>query len=598
MLTNIHIRNFKKLRDVCIELGQAVVFIGPNNSGKTAALQALALWDIGRRKWTEKRGSSAPEKRPGVTINRTDLVSIPVPAANLLWRDLHVRDVNRVDGKQRTSNILIDVIVDGVTGDRKWSCGLEFDYANEESFYCRPLRLSEGKPPTRMGIPSEANDVAVAYLPPMSGLADREYLKQPGEIGFLIGQGQTAQVLRNLCYQIYSRAKGLKSPNGTLARDRPRKSVRDLAGVDAWDCLVEHIQSHFGVTLLPPEYVPETSLITMAYRQGRIALDLSSSGRGLQQTLLLLAHLYANPGTVLLLDEPDAHLEVLRQREMYQLLTEVAASQGSQVVAASHSEVVLRDAADRDLVIAFLGSSPHRVNDRGSQLQKSLKEIGFEDYYLAEQNGWVLYLEGSTDLAILQAFARTLNHPAQSCLERPFVHYVGNQNSQARKHFNALKEAHQDLVGIALFDRDDFALATDGSLRELMWKQRELENYLCQEDVLLAYTRGEVKRDLFSPAEADHREEVMRSCIDGMVKSLETSRKPSPWGSDLKVSDDFLDPLFANYFDKLDLPNQMRKTNFHVLASLVAAADIDPEVKDKLDAIAEVAEQSRPVTEE
>ncbi len=38
----------------------------------------------------------------------------------------------------------------------------------------------------------------------MSGLADREFIKQPGEIAFLIGQGQTAQVLRNLCYQIHS----------------------------------------------------------------------------------------------------------------------------------------------------------------------------------------------------------------------------------------------------------------------------------------------------------------------------------------------------------------------------------------------------------
>jgi|ERR1700694_2230098 hypothetical protein len=41
----------------------------------------------------------------------------------------------------------------------------------------------------------------------------------------------------------------------------------------------------------------------------------------------------------------------------------------------------------------------------GSQVMKSLEEIGFEHYYHAEQTGWVLYLEGSTDLAILRAFA-------------------------------------------------------------------------------------------------------------------------------------------------------------------------------------------------
>ena len=60
----------------------------------------------------------------------------------------------------------------------------------------------------------------------------------------------------------------------------------------------------------------------MSYRDGETELDLVSSGRGLQQTLLLLAHLYTHPKSVLLFDEPDAHLEILRQREIYLKLRE------------------------------------------------------------------------------------------------------------------------------------------------------------------------------------------------------------------------------------------------------------------------------------
>jgi len=106
MLTKLIARNFKRFGAVEIELGNPVVLIGPNNSGKTTALQALALWDIGLRRWNEKRaGKATPEKRPGVTINRRDLIAVPVPDANLLWRDLHVRDVQKVDGKQETKNI-------------------------------------------------------------------------------------------------------------------------------------------------------------------------------------------------------------------------------------------------------------------------------------------------------------------------------------------------------------------------------------------------------------------------------------------------------------------------------------------------------------
>ena len=168
-LTKLTIRNFKRFGEVDIELGSPVVFVGPNNSGKTSALQALALWDIGLKRWNERRsGQGTPEKRPGVTVNRRDLVAIPIPNANLLWRELHVRDVSKAGGRQQTSNVRIDVIVDGVTGDRSWSCGLEFDYANEESFYCRPLRLSEGRTPERMPVPSEAGASTIA-LPERTG---------------------------------------------------------------------------------------------------------------------------------------------------------------------------------------------------------------------------------------------------------------------------------------------------------------------------------------------------------------------------------------------------------------------------------------------
>ena len=115
MLTRLTIRNFKRFDQVEVELGSPVLLIGPNNSGKTSAMQALALWDIGLRRWNEKRsGKSMPEKRPGVAINRRDLVAIPVPYANHLWHDLRVRDVRNVEGRQKTSNIRIDLIVERV----------------------------------------------------------------------------------------------------------------------------------------------------------------------------------------------------------------------------------------------------------------------------------------------------------------------------------------------------------------------------------------------------------------------------------------------------------------------------------------------------
>ena len=216
--------------------------------------------------------------------------------------------------------------------------------------------------------------------------------------------------------------------------------------------------------------------------------------------------MYANPGAVLLLDEPDAHLEILRQRQIYGLLTEVARESGSQIIAASHSEVLLNQAAGRDMVVAFVGK-PHRIDDRGSQVLKSLRDISFDQYYQAEQTGWMLR-------ATLEAHARSA------------------------------------------------AQAAPGPL--------------------------------FTESEAARRLLAMRSAISKVESALATLGKGSPWDPDLKASDEFLTPLFKSYYDKLGVPNLMAKKSFYELADYVPDSEIDPEISEKLDAIARVAESVTP----
>jgi hypothetical protein len=337
----------------------------------------------------------------------------------------------------------------------------------------------------------------------------------------------------------------------------------------------------------------------MTYREPNgVRLDLSSSGRGLQQTLLLMAHLLVNPGSVLLLDEPDAHLEILRQRQIYELLTQTASEHGSQIIAASHSEIILNEAADRDVVVAFVGS-PHRIDDRGNQLLKSLKEIGFEQYYQAEQTGWVLYLEGSTDYAILLAFADAMNHPAQAVLQRPFVHYIENLPHKARDHFRGLREAKPDLVGFTLCDRIQNPLQPTPELQEYAWKRREIENYLCQPETLRAYAaasgRETAAGPVFEASESNKRVAAMEECINDFVPPAAMRDRSDRWWMDTKASDEFLDRVFESFLQRLELPRSlMTKSDYHILARHVPRDHIAPEVGTVLDGMFRQAQLARP----
>ena len=558
-----------------MELGSPVVFVGPNNSGKTTAMQALALWSQGLSHWFEKyETAGASKKQSGITMNRQDLHWGPVLSAKDLWHRKRTRNIRRRAGIVETTNSPIEVIVSGVREGSSWECGLEFNYANQESIDCRPLRLSDNSAPTHMRVPSAASSVQIAFLASISGLAASEPRLDLGAIDARIGEGRAAEVLRNLCFMVH--------------RDEPNQ----------WVQLTGRIRDLFGIELERPQYLPSRGEVRVSYREDGASLDLSSTGRGLQQTLLLLTFMCSHPRSVLLLDEPDAHLETLRQRQTYELLRSVAAESGSQVVMATHSEVLLNEAAGQDLVIAFAGK-PFRLADSRGRLVKSLRDggIGLDQFLQAEQTGWILYLPESAHLSILKALARRTRHRSGAkALDRTFVHYMGNDRSVATRQFLRIKEALPTVRGLALCERLDVSLAEAEPLACLTWKKHEIENYICTRRTMDAYARAtarlEVPGQLLAHVKETRHSEAMQVSVEEISVALETLGKPSPWSADIKASDEFLEPLFKNYFKRLRLPNLMAKKSFCELAEYVPEDEIDPEVTEKLDAIVAIAERA------
>ena len=81
----------------------------------------------------------------------------------------------------------------------------------------------------------------------------------------------------------------------------------------------------------------------------------------------------------------------------------------------------------------------------------------------------------------------------------------------------------------------------------------------------------------------------MRASIAEVEEASAESGRPSPWDDGAKASADLMAPLFEVYARRLGQANLMSKANFHRLAEFVPEDEIDPEVVEKLDAIARVA---------
>jgi len=295
---------------------------------------------------------------------------------------------------------------------------------------------------------------------------------------------------------------------------------------------------------------------------------------------------------VLLLDEPDAHLEIVRQTDIYDRLTEAARDSRSQLIVATHSEVLLQKAVGHDTVIAFVGP-PHRIADRGTGIQRALRDIGFADFENARQAGFVLYVEGTTDWLVLRAFAKRLHHlPAQRVLDEVFVRPIGNHPMEAVRHFHGLREALPELRATALFDRLTRSLPEMGSVQATTWRRREIENYLCSERTLLRWASADAgpsedQPNLFAESHRKERRDAMRRALARIRKASEAIRPGhDPAGTDSKASEAWLDPVFRTYFSILGRYNRMSKKRFHELAAHVPDADLAPEVQEKLDFLA------------
>ena len=301
--------------------------------------------------------------------------------------------------------------------------------------------------------------------------------------------------------------------------------------------MLKGIWDLFGCQLDDPLHLPRRGEITQSYQEGRTTFDLSSAGRGLRQTLLLLAYVHANPGAVPLLDEPDAQLGALRQRQLYDLLTRAVSDLGSQVIAATRSEVLLDEAAARDTVVAF-GGAPREIGGPGGGVAKALNEIELADRLQAEQAGWVLYLRGAADPAILRALAW------------PFVKYVGDRPERARRHFRRVCEAVPSLRGLSLLGRSDSEPQRERGLLFQAWRRREVESYICTRATLDHYARASARSDAAGEegapggAEEQRCSRVMKAAVSDVERALRTMRKCSPWSAEARARDEFLVPVF------------------------------------------------------
>lgn len=549
MIRKVTLKNFKRFEDVTFVLPGHLVLAGPNNTGKTTLLQAIAAWSIGLLEW-KKLGQP---KKVNVTYAWADMERLAFSAAalrsfDLLWRN-----------RATQAPLEIGLQFDGSPA----TLTLEFKFQAAGLINVRPKADIDADLLAAMG------ELETVFIPAIGGLVREESeFADPKAIEGRLAQARAGEVLRNLILKIHARELAWKQLNATLTR-------------------------LFGYELTPPirgEY------ITCEYRTARAqgpSFDLATAGSGMLQVLLVLALLLAHDKAVLLIDEPDAHLHLILQRAIYGELRAVAASGGSQLLIATHSEQVIDSVDPRELCLMY--GTPRVVadNDEKASLVQSLGALTHGELLLANGAVGVLYVEDYTDVDILRAFARVLGDEiALNLLEVNLVckrvkaeSPEGLGSLKAADHWKMLKLVREAMPALELLDgdsknkADDAVTGANDRVQRLRWRWYEIESYLLSPEPWKRFLRAKIGEG----ADADA---AIEAAFTEMDKLLEASFREHPFmpsGPQARMlqTEPASKTLIPAMLQAAGL-NQFGKGSYFEIAQCFLPEEVHPEVREKL----------------
>jgi AAA15 family ATPase/GTPase len=447
MLTQIHLERFKKFRDVKIQLRPFTVLMGENSSGKTTALQAinLALNLLATHSFVDTSSGKTKISPKGVGLTS-------FPGVNLAEnRELFYGKVHR----------------GGVT---KGAPGSVLELTDDQANIYR-LQITSLFGSFNVKYTSQAEELSNSptlhtkeplYISGFLGLRLNEERAFPRVLQDRLRSGQVSSIIRNLLLDTKKRSEGsYKKLVQRLVKDFDFYLDDDIGYDDEKDLFV---RANYKDTI----------------GDNSITLDFNSSGSGFMQILQILVPIYLycpNYATVVLLDEPDAHLHTNLQSSLARALREIQQELGIQIIISTHSTSIIR-AADPSEVVPISSLSP--INEplvsSYDVEQQITNRISTYELGKSVLSGKILFLE-DTNTSVLEAFDQAAG---TRCFSGANTIPVLKGKGKDDKSPFTLKEVLKEFVKSDV----EIHFVRDGDGLDEKWRL-ELQNFAKEHNVIL-----------------------------------------------------------------------------------------------------------------
>lgn len=367
-LKSVRISGLKSFDDTEVILPKLTLLTGPNNSGKSTVLQAIALGYECLRRCTDANKWRLVESGRAVT----GFEFLPVNEPRDLWFQ---RIWKPTKNKERAVEITLQFEKD-----------ISFSFKIRFLFGVLNIKLSNKSGEIDGALLQSLLSSAPVLLPATPGPAAHEEYLTLAAVHQLLSIREPSRVVRNILRRVQE--------------DENQEAVNFINSI---------LKRYFKVELGNINFDEKRDLELRApINQGKYDLDIVSSGSGLNQILQLACIIAWRKPSLVLLDEPDAHLHSSVQAELFDLLSDLANEHNVQIILSTHS---------RDLISQAPLESIVPVDRTRSKLQplQSLDHLLLEyqrygslsnvDLALLYQTKSCIFVEGRSDVKFLPRIA-------------------------------------------------------------------------------------------------------------------------------------------------------------------------------------------------
>ena len=461
MLSQIHLQRFKKFQDVKVQLRPFTVLMGENSSGKTTVLQAinLALNTLATHDFIDTSSGKAKVRSKGAGLTSLSGLSLAD------YKELYYAKIPRGGSARGAGGAVLELEDENHNIYRLQITSLF------GSFNIKCISTEDelkNKPKLHLKEP--------LYISGFVGLRPSEERAFPLVLQQRLRSGQVSAIIRNLLLD--------------TKMEHP----------ETYNRLAQRLVKDFDFYLDDVDFDSRSDLFVKAnYKdtvgKNSISLDFNSSGSGFMQVLQILAPIYLycpDVASIVLLDEPDAHLHTNLQSSLARALREIQQELGIQIIISTHSTSIIR-AADPTEVVPISASSP--VNEplaSGYDVEQQIvSRIDTYDLGKSVISGKILFLEDS-NLSVLEAFDKAAGTRCFSGANTiPVLKGKGKDDKSPFTLNEVLKEFIKTDVEIHFM--------RDGDGLEETWRN-ELQNFAKDHNVVLHQLhRHEIENYVLQP---------------------------------------------------------------------------------------------------